>query len=160
MRRCVECEQDLPDSEFYRNGQHVRKKCKACYNSYRGKGSCDDCGQPVGYRTKRCRDCDSESRFGTAEWRISDQGYVVKLLRRKGQPARELRQHRVVMEAHIGRPLLSSEHVHHINGVRHDNRLENLELWTTSHPSGQRVEDVVQWCKETLALYSDLKQGR
>lgn len=36
--------------------------------------------------------------------------------------------HRHLMEQHIGRPLDQSEHVHHINGDRYDNRIENLQL--------------------------------
>lgn len=34
-----------------------------------------------------------------------------------------------------------------------DNRLENLELWSSSQPSGQRVKDKVQWAIEILSLY-------
>ncbi len=41
-------------------------------------------------------------------------------------------QHRVIMEQIIGRQLVADECVHHKNGICHDNRVENLELMTTS----------------------------
>ena len=53
-------------------------------------------------------------------------------------------EHRVIMERHIGRPLLTHEVVHHINGVRSDNRIDNLELWSKSHPFGQRVIEKIR----------------
>lgn len=63
-------------------------------------------------------------------------------------------EHVKVMSDLLGRPLWPDENVHHINGVRDDNRPENLQLWCTKQPKGQRIEDKVEWAKEILARYA------
>jgi hypothetical protein len=64
--------------------------------------------------------------------------------------------HRLVMADHLGRALLPSEEVHHRNGIRDDNRLENLELWLGSHPPGQRVADLLPWAREIVERYDGM----
>ena len=57
------------------------------------------------------------------------------------------------MEEKLNRYLFPFENVHHKNGVRNDNRIENLELWIKVQPTGARVKDVVKWAREIIRLY-------
>ena len=59
-------------------------------------------------------------------------------------------EHILVAEDLLGRYLLDGETVHHRNGVRDDNRPENLELWTNPQPSGIRVSDAIEWARTIL----------
>ena len=85
-------------------------------------------------------------------WRTNHYGYIYRHITIDGSP-RNILQHREIMEQHLGRRLLPGENVHHINGIKNDNRIENLELWSSTQPSGQRIEDKIKWAVELLKLY-------
>lgn len=94
---------------------------------------------------------------------LSSEGYVwVKLPRE--DPFYEdmvkadgyVAEHRIVMARHLGRALRKEETVHHKNGDRTDNRIENLELWSRHQPSGQRVQDKLAWAHEIISLYGSM----
>jgi hypothetical protein len=90
---------------------------------------------------------------GLGKWRHNRDGYRVAGYADPQGRKRQMLEHVLVMERHLGRPLRAGENVHHKNGIRDDNRIENLELWSTVQPSGQRVADKTAWAKELLRLY-------
>lgn len=78
------------------------------------------------------------------------QGYIMIKVDGKQRPL-----HRIIMEEYLGRPLERHENVHHINGIRDDNGLENLELWSVQQPSGQRAIDKIKFAISILEQYKD-----
>lgn len=90
-----------------------------------------------------------------SQWRREPSGYVSR--RRTISPGRRENQlqHRYVMSEHLGRELKREESVHHKNGIRDDNRIENLELWPSKHLKGQRVQDLIRFALEVIHEWGD-----
>jgi hypothetical protein len=119
------------------NRKHFAKgMCKSHYNRANKGATEEEIQKPFRKRGKN----------GTGT--IHSAGY--KEITLKGK---KIYEHRFIMEQHLGRELFKDEHVHHINGDKLDNRIENLEIWSTGHPSGKRIKDLVAWAEEILARY-------
>lgn len=125
---------------------------------------CPLCGKKMGKMTaKRCINCfvgENHSAWKGGRW-TNTYGYVqVKVP--EGTPGRTkngyILEHRKVMQDFLGRALLPFETVHHINGIRDDNRIENLELWVSHQPAGQRVDELIKWAKEILSIYEGFEK--
>lgn len=101
-------------------------KCLLCSKDFKRrdseikKGSFKYCSKECGYIALK----GIEKKIKPIEertWRINRKGYLETTIRRK-----RILQHRWFMEKEIKRPLTNKEFVHHINGVKTDNRIDNL----------------------------------
>jgi hypothetical protein len=127
--------------------QHLNCTVENCNKKHRAKGYCN-----MHYRRYRLRG-NPLSVINTGK-KINRQGYVqIRTVKGDGKNGTYELEHRLVMEKNIGRKLFDHETVHHKNGIKDDNRIENLELWSKAQPAGQRVEDKIQYAIEILQRY-------
>lgn len=89
----------------------------------------EDVKKKISKRMKQIQQKENHSCWKGGRFKCSN-GYI--LVRADGHPFSDrkgyVKEHRLTMEKHIGRFLKPEEIVHHKNGKRDDNRIENLEL--------------------------------
>jgi hypothetical protein len=150
-RTCVEC-----GRTYMPSSRHLR--CPAC----RSKDSCS-CGSSKQGKSATCSACRTVAGESNGNWKGGQTrhkaGYIIA--RAPGHPraagsSSYVFEHILVMEEILGRFLLPGESVHHLNGIRDDNRPEILELWTRPQPTGIRASDAVAWARHILELYGGL----
>lgn len=154
--KCKSCNKDFRKASFHDN----YGICKPCYLKDYWKNNPDKLEQKRARGRRRYRivngvPLDFPIRKRQQNGYLSSIGY--KIIYKEKHPNRwecgRIHEHVFVMSEHLGRALIDGETVHHINGIKHDNRIENLELWDSRHPPGQRVIDKIKFYKEFLEQY-------
>ena len=103
--------------------QIVITKCITCHKEFKGYIS-----QKRKFCSKSCANSHNHNKFKGG--RCIAHGYVLILYRKHpfADTRGYIREHRLIMEKSLGRYLHPKEVVHHINHIRNDNRIENLQL--------------------------------
>lgn len=118
-----------------------RGLCALCYAHAHYHGTLDEVADKAKTGTQAAMDI--RATFVVGEIKPARDGYV-----REWTGTEWIAQHRLRIMEREGRDLVKGENVHHINGERADNRIENLELWFRPQPAGQRVAQLIEYMIE------------
>lgn len=97
------------------------------------------------------KDIEKNVKIGTT--RKTPKGYILEKIQVDENTTTWIPQHRLVYEKFLGRKLERNENIHHLNSIKDDNRLENLELWNSAQPTGQRPKDILKFAREQFLFY-------
>lgn len=160
-------------SEHDCEGKHyARGLCATCYNRERLRGhfteeicKVESCERGCYAKNLCCKHYYRQLRYGSTSDAVltrapngsgfkNNSGYIIiridSLYGRK-----QILEHRHIMSQSLGRELFPDETIHHLNGIRDDNRIENLELMSSSHFSGQRVKDKLAHARKMIERYGE-----
>lgn len=160
-RTCERCGEEFRASWAGQVGRFCSKKCYGEASRTTTDRICAQCGEVFGkpagdpdvYCSRACYDEGRQTPVGKRKLNSDGYAMVYEPQHPNAHPSTGwVLEHRKVMADHLGRPLLPEENPHHL-GAKDDNRLEKLQLWTTSQPPGNRVEEKAEWAREMLALY-------
>lgn len=132
----------------------VEKNCKECDNAFNPSSTKTRLYCSVKcYRDARKKRYKSSVAAAKAKYPISDRRVDSDGYARVRIGEYWISEHRFVMEQTLDRELLPGESVHHKNGIRCDNSVDNLELWLGGIRYGQRAVDVIcPHCNKTYVL--------
>lgn len=121
------------------------RPCQLCQRAFRSRDTRRKfCSRECAYASLSQRRGEDHHAWKGGRSVSKQQGYIWK--RAEGHPRSRPKwpyvyEHILVMEKKINRYLMPHERVHHMNGIRNDNRPENLELWKIKDPPGVRARD-------------------
>lgn len=150
------------DDEIKQRQSEYYKKCKCNGKRFR-LSVCPNCGsmryvtEPIGH-DRLCRSCSMKKRkfkhgennacWKGGKWK-EHTGYVLVYISPESpyyamaRKNSHIQEHRLIVAQHLGRCLALNEHVHHINGIKDDNRIENLKLM-----SQREHNEITRLCSE------------
>ena len=173
---CISCYQPFtshqPDAKYCPQCRSGKEKDKHASRKYRWKhhNNCVDCGKRITSNAQRCRSC-SHTRIGKNQrgvnnprWkggkRYETDGYVRVLNKSHPKAAKSgyVLEHILVWEEANKMPVPDGHVIHHLNGIRNDNRISNLVALPRRKHHGELMHQALK--KRIKDLEAKLSQQR